>query len=224
MCMQTSANKLELQLGWLPATAGRLSGVEGGRSGLGRALRPWSPPTPHCRPQALTVAACLQVGWEDEKMWHLEAGVPETECLVNTDVSLDSHQVLLPLPCFRSGLSRFANESLQEFQGQALPCISILYFLNLRGSLFFSLWELKPPAKGFFGPELGLRKFSLHPFLPPPSPMLLPSGFQTFFSCPVLAPAAQPLRNFLLQAFTPSSVTNFSLPSPMAFTYPALRP
>lgn len=55
-------------------------------------------------------------------------------------------------------------------RGQALPCISILSILNLRGSLFFSLWEPKPPAKASLGPELGLRKFSLHPLCYPSLP------------------------------------------------------
>ena len=52
--------------------------------------------------------------------------------------------------------------------------------------------------------------------------MLLPSVFfRWFFSCAFSGSAAQPLRNFLLQAFTPSTChrTNSSLPSPRLLTY-----
>lgn len=49
------------------------------------------PPPPLPPPQAPdTVAACPWWDEDEEDGYLEEAGVPETECLVNTDVSLDS--------------------------------------------------------------------------------------------------------------------------------------
>ena len=47
------------------------------------------PPTPHCRPQAPDTVAARPWwdGVDEEDVVFGEAGVPETECLVNTDVS-----------------------------------------------------------------------------------------------------------------------------------------
>ena len=76
--------------------------------------------------------------------------------------------------------------------------------------------------KGSLGQSWGWESFHfiLSATLPPPCcyPRVF---FRWFFSCPVSGSAAQPLRNFLFQAFTPSTChrTNSSLPSPTPLTY-----
>ena len=79
----------ELQLAGLPAgrPRGKAPRRKGGRgSGVGRALRLRSP---RPRPQAPDTVAARPWwdGVDEEDVVFGEAGVPETECLVNTDVS-----------------------------------------------------------------------------------------------------------------------------------------
>lgn len=79
----------ELQLAGLPAgrPRGKAPRRKGGRGwGVGRALRLRSP---RPRPQAPDTVAARPWwdGVDEEDVVFGEAGVPETECLVNTDVS-----------------------------------------------------------------------------------------------------------------------------------------
>lgn len=154
MCMQTSANKQCAAAG-RPAR-GRLGGWEGGGGRTGwRAVRVSRPAAPAPPSPSARHSSCLwQDGVDEEDVVFGKAGVPETKCSVNTDVSATRTRCF---SCFSLFLvSCFPKDDLQGVPyARAEPSILILYFKS-RCSFLCGSHE---PSRRVLSQRLGWRKF-----------------------------------------------------------------